>query len=89
MNLKVFWYKKKRVFKAKNFFLLIFNVLIYTFTQRKSTKCSDFEGLKNIILSGDGQNLEDEDFLNYYINRENEELMNNDEKLTKHFFYIC
>ena len=42
-----------------------------------SAKCSDFEGLKNIILSGDGQNFEDEELLNYYINRENEEVNDN------------
>ena len=64
-----------------------FIVLIYIFTQRKSGKCSDFKGLKNIILSGDGQNFEDEELLNYYINRENEQLYNNDEQVTKMFFF--
>ena len=83
MNLKVFCYKKeKRYWSIKTFFSLIFIILIYIITQR-----SDFEGLKNIILSGDGQDLEDEELLNYYINRENEELYNNDEQVNKIFFF--
>ena len=82
MNLKVFCYKKeKRYWSIKTFFSLIFIILIYIITQR-----SDFEGLKNIILSGDGQDLEDEELLNYYINRENKEV--NDNEQVNNFWLI-